>query len=80
MGIETGALVRTFATTLKCLEEGANLGVGPVLCADVLAADNALAIDHVGLRPHVRVEELGGRLAGSRTVIRSTWRRAMKRV
>ena len=49
---------------LKRLEEGANLWVRPVLRADILAADDAFAVDDVGFRPHVGVVELGGRLVG----------------
>jgi len=45
---------------LEALEKGADFGIGPVLGTDELAADDALAVDDVGFRPHVRVEELGG--------------------
>ena len=49
---------------LQAVEVGANLGVGPVCGADEFAADDAVAIDDVCLRPHVGVEELGGGLIG----------------
>src|SRR5674476_168116 len=52
------------ASTLKSAEECANLRIGPVLSANVFAADNAFAVDDVGLRPHVRMEERGGRFSG----------------
>jgi hypothetical protein len=49
---------------LERLEKGADGGAGPVLRADVFAADDAVAVDDVGLRPHVGVEEFGSGLAG----------------
>ena len=70
----------SLARSLKRLKEGANLRIRPILGANILAADNAIAVDHVGLRPHIGMEELGRGLRGSRTVMRSTWRRAMKLV
>jgi len=50
--------------TLEAVQEGADLGVGPVLGADEFAPDDALAIDDVGLRPHLGVKEPGGRFGG----------------
>src|ERR1019366_9692924 len=60
----TGSLVSTLIASLKSAEERANLRIGPVLSANVLAPNNAFAVDDVGLRPHVRMKELGGRLSG----------------
>ena len=53
-----------FARGLQALEVGANLGAGPVLLADEFAADDAVAVDHVGLGPLVGVVELGCALVG----------------
>ncbi len=44
---------------LQPVEEGTNLGAGPILGAYEFAADDPLAVDDVGLRPHVGVVELG---------------------
>jgi hypothetical protein len=48
----------------EVLEEGADFWAGPVLGADELAADYAFAVDDVGFRPHVGVEEICGGLLG----------------
>ena len=50
--------------TLEALEVLANLGAGPILRADELAADDALAVNDVGFRPHIGVEKLGCAFAG----------------
>jgi len=52
------------ASKLQVLEKGANFGAGPVLGADKLTANNALAIDDVGFRPHFSVEKFGCGLVG----------------
>ena len=49
---------------LHALEIGADLGVGPVRVADDLAADDALAVDDIGLGPSLGVVKPGGGLAG----------------
>lgn len=49
---------------LEVLEVGADLGVGPVGGANEFAADDAFAVDGVGLGPHIGVEEIGGGLVG----------------
>ncbi len=49
---------------LKALEVGAYLGGGPVLRADELAPDNALAVDNVGLGPLLSMIEFGRALGG----------------
>lgn len=49
---------------LEATEVGADLGVGPVSCSDEFAADEALAINDVGFRPHVGVEEFRRGLVG----------------
>ena len=49
---------------LEALEIGDNLGAGPLLRPDELAADDSLAVDDVGLRPHVRVIQLRSLLRG----------------
>lgn len=49
---------------LEAFEEADDLGAGPFLCADEFAADDALAVDDVGLGPHLGMKELGGGLAG----------------
>jgi hypothetical protein len=49
---------------LQGFEVGADFGVGPILRADELAADEAVAVDDVGLGPHFGVVELGGGLVG----------------
>jgi len=49
---------------LQGLEERANFRARPVLCADKLAADDALTIDDVGLGPLFGVVELCGGLFG----------------
>ena len=48
----------------EAVEEAANLGVRPVGGTDEFAADDAIAIDGVGLRPHFSMEESSGRLFG----------------
>ena len=48
----------------KTVQVRAHFGAGPVLRSDKLAPDDAFAVDHIGFRPHIRVEELGGRLGG----------------
>ena len=50
--------------SVKTVEVGADLGVGPVRVADDFAADDALAIDDVGFGPSFGVVELGGGLVG----------------
>lgn len=50
---------------LACLETPQvvpDLRVGPVGCANKLAADNAVAVDDIGFRPHVGVKEACGTL------------------
>ena len=42
----------------KAVQIIADLGAGPVLRADEFAADDAVAVDQVGFRPHVGVVEL----------------------
>ena len=64
MGTGSALLARAMGLNLKCIEEGANFRVGPVLGPDELAANNAFSVDDVGFRPHVGVVELGGRLGG----------------
>ena len=39
-----------------------DLRAGPVLRADEFAADDSVAIDDVGLGPHIRMKQIGGRL------------------
>lgn len=48
----------------KALEEGEHFGAGPVLGADEFAADDAFAIDDVGLGPHIGMEEMGSGFIG----------------
>jgi len=50
--------------TLKALQIASDLGVRPVGGSDEFATNDALAIDEIGLRPHVRVEEVGRGLMG----------------
>src|ERR1035441_8403637 len=52
------------ARCLQALEIGADLGAGPVLRADELAPDDALAVDDVGLGPGLGVVEFGRGLGG----------------
>ena len=49
---------------LQAVEIGADFGIGPVGCPHEFPPDISLTVDDVGFRPHVRIEELGGRLAG----------------
>jgi len=58
--------------SLQTFQIRAHFRAGPVLRADVLAADDALAVDEIGLRPHIGVVEPAAFWAGSRTVIRSS--------
>jgi len=51
--------VNLFKDFLKTLQVGADFWAGPVLCADELAPDDALAIDDIGLWPHGGVEKIG---------------------
>ena len=46
------------------LKKVSNFRIRPVRCANELAANDALAIDDVGFRPHVCLEEFGSRLIG----------------
>lgn len=57
-------LARREQPALQGFEVAADLGVGPVGGADEFAADDAIAIDDIGFRPHVGVEEACGGLAG----------------
>ncbi len=49
---------------LQALQEGADLGIGPVGVADHFAANDAIAVDDVGLRPSVGAVHLGHGLVG----------------
>ena len=53
-----------FRGSLKGLEISADLGAGPVLGTDEFAADDALAVDDVGLGPLLGVIKPGGAVAG----------------
>ncbi len=52
------------STLLEPIDIVADFGACPVLGADEFAADDSLAIDDVGLGPHVAVVEAGGFLGG----------------
>lgn len=45
-------------------KEGTDLGAGPILRADELAADDAFAVNDVAFGPHLGVVEIGGTLCG----------------
>jgi hypothetical protein len=49
---------------LQAVEIGADLRIRPVRISNQLAANDALAVDDVGLRPSLGTIELGGRLVG----------------
>jgi len=46
----------------KAVEIADNFGAGPLLRAHELAAYDSLAVDHIGLRPHIRVIQIRRRL------------------
>jgi hypothetical protein len=49
---------------LKAVEIADNLGAGPLLGAHELAANDSLAVNDIGFRPHIRVKEIRRRLRG----------------
>jgi hypothetical protein len=50
--------------SLQAIEIGADFGIGPVGCPNEFPPDVPFTVDDVGFRPHVGIEELGGRLVG----------------